>query len=102
MRTKNTEKVTLDLIHDLEEASTAKVETEIGEAGEGWATTTTDLYVNADSSDQMVWVNIRQHTFASVGNAEPISVSNDIISKHLTRAEAEALLAVLEHEISKF
>lgn len=101
MSTKNVEQVSLDLDVRSEEASTAKVSVEIGEAGDGWAKSTTEMYVSADKDDQMVWVNIHQHTYASIGKAEAISTNNVLISKHLTRAEAEALVAVLSHELEK-
>lgn len=100
MNTKNVEQVKLDLDVRSEEASTAKVAVEIGEAGDGWAKSTTEIYVSADKDDQQVWINIRQHTYASIGEGD-LSTNSDIVSKHFTRAEAEALLAVLSHELGK-
>lgn len=99
--TAHAEKVVLDLDERIDEPSTAKVEVEAGEAGNGWASTTLSIFGSADNEEQEVWLNISRHTFASLGSGEPISVNGDIMAQRFTRAEAEALLEVLKHELGK-
>ena len=103
LNTKHEEKVELNLEKSIDEASTAsiKITTDAPHSITDWATTSTDIFVNADNDEQTVWINLRQHTYIQLGDTAPISVSNDIVSKHFSRAEAEALLAVLQHELGK-
>lgn len=98
--TKNAEKVTLDLDERIAEPSTAKVVLEIGEAGNGWAVTEFSAYVSADQDDQTVWLNLSNHTYASLGS-EQLSTNTEILSHRMTRAEAEALHAALSNELAK-
>ena len=103
LQTKHEEKVNLDLNKKTTEPSTASVVIGVdsNDSIADWASTTTDFFVNANKEDQTVWVNIRQHAYIQVGDSAPLSVINDLISKHLTRAEAEALLATLANELGK-
>lgn len=97
----NAEQVSLDLDARIDEPSTAKIEVEIGQAGNGWATTTLSIFGSADNEDQNVWLNISRHTYASMEVGEPLSVNSDVMAHRFTRAEAEALLEVLKHELGK-
>lgn len=59
---------------------------------------------NAESGLEF-WISMRTHDYTTLGNswsAPSISRGFDIISQHFSRAEAEALVAVLSHELEKF
>jgi hypothetical protein len=99
--TDSAEKVVLDLDERVDEPSTAKIEVEAGSAGEGWATTTLSIFGSADTEEQTLWLNVNRHTFASAISGQQFSVNDDVFSNRFTRAEAEALLAVLSHELGK-
>lgn len=87
---------------DLEDSdcSTASISAEVGEAGEGYAISTTEFFLSADAEERKVWVNIRTHTYARFGE-QKLTVGNDIASHRFTEVEARALLATLVRELSK-
>lgn len=94
------EKVTLDLSTELGDHSVGKVEVRNEDDSDTHIANT--LRINASASeDQQVWLSITGHTYARVGWAEPFTTSADYISHHFTKAEAQALLAVLIRELSK-
>jgi hypothetical protein len=99
--TDSAEEVVLDLDERVDEPSTARVEAQIGSVGEGWATTTLSIFGSSDAEEQTVWLNVNRHTFASAISGQQFSVNDDVFSNRFTRAEAEALLAVLSHELGK-
>jgi hypothetical protein len=99
----NAEQVKFDLSEQADEGSTVRVRTEIGGAGEPWATREVSVYTHADPEEGTLWVNISQHTYASVEMfGDTLSTNVDLISHRFTREQAEALLKVLQHEVAKF
>jgi hypothetical protein len=59
---------------------------------------------NADEGSE-VWLSMRVHDYAQLGeawSAPTVSRGFDLVSQSFSRAEAEALYAVLAHELEKF
>lgn len=93
------EQVKLDLTDS--ECSSAKVNVRL-DVNETWVSNSVEFYGSADLDDQEVYLNIRRHTYTSVDGHEAISTNTDLMTTRFTRAEAEALLAVLSREVGKF
>ena len=70
---------------------------------EAMASTSFSISTHADPDDQQVWLSIRLHSYASLEWTSPtLSRGVDLLTQHLSRQEAEALVAVLTHELGKF
>lgn len=98
--TKNAEHVVLDLATEIGDHSRAKIEVKNDDDSDTYISNSISMNVSADS-DEQVWISISGHTYARVGRAEPFTTSVDYISHHFTKAEAQALLALLVRELSK-
>jgi hypothetical protein len=95
---KAVEQVKVDL--DDAEVSTAKVSRQL-DADNVWVSNSIEFYVSGDVDDQEVYVNIQGHTYTSVDGHEAVSSFSNLFTHRFTRAEAEALLAVLSREVNK-
>jgi hypothetical protein len=99
----NAEQVKLDLSKQADDSSVARVRTEIGgDVGDSWVTREVSCFAHADTDEQTLWLNVSQHTYASVGTHEPITTNAELVAHRFTREQAEALLQVLQHELAKF
>lgn len=100
--TKVVEQVKIDLATKIGDHSHAKVSVKNDDTSEAYISNTLEMSVSADT-DEQVWINIRQNTYASVGGAfagQTFTTHHDLISHHFTKAEAQALLACLVRELS--
>lgn len=96
------EQVKLDLDPRLGEQSSAKVSVTNSPDEEAYVSNSVDFYASADEDDNAVYISINSHTYVSLGLfGEPYTTHIDLISHRFTKAEAEALLAVLTNELGK-
>ena len=74
----------------------------------GWLNNSLSISVHADPNAEPlseVWISMRAHNYTSLEDSKGRGSSSrgfDLISQHLSREEAEALLAVLSNELKKF
>jgi hypothetical protein len=98
--TKNVEHVVLELATEIGDHSVAKIESKNSDSNtDAYISNTVRMNVSADP-ESGVWISISGHTFARVGYEEPFTTSVDFMSHHFTKAEAQALLALLVRELS--
>ena len=84
------------------DVSTAKVSQQLNAEG-AWVSNSIEFYVSGDVEEQEVYVNIQGHTYTHIdGFDEAVSSFTNLMTHRFTRGEAEALLAVLQREVSKF
>lgn len=75
---------------------------------EGFVANTLNISVHAEPNgeDQReVWVSLRVHDYTQLGDlwsSPTVSRGFEILTHSFSRAEAEALVAVLSHELAKF
>ncbi len=99
--TKVVEQVKIDLATKIGDHSHAKVSVKNDDTSEAYISNTLEMNVSAE--EEQVWINIRQNTYASVGGAfggQTFTTHHDLVSHHFTKAEAQALLALLVRELS--
>ena len=96
---KSNEVVKMDLEDN--DVSTAKVSQHL-DADNAWVNNSIEFYVSGDVEEQEVYVSIQAHTYTSVDGFEAVSSFSNLMTHRFTRGEAEALLAVLQREVSKF
>jgi hypothetical protein len=98
------EQVKIELATEMGDHSRAKVSVSNDDTNEAYVSNSVEMNVSADADDNLVWVNIRQNTYVSVGGAfsgQTFTTHHDLISHHFTKAEAKALLEILANELSK-
>lgn len=96
---KSNEVVKMDLEDN--DVSTAKVSQQLNAEGV-WVSNSIEFYVSGDVEEQEVYVNIQGHTYTSVDGFDAVHSFTNLMTHRFTRGEAEALLAVLQREVSKF
>lgn len=89
---------------ELGEASTAIVEQTINSEGtSAYASTDLSIYVSADDEASTVYVSLDTSTFVRTSfNENPLFTNTSVLAHRFTREQAEALVKVLSHELSKF
>lgn len=97
-KTEAREVVKIDL-DDLE-CSNAKISVRL-DADKVWLDNSVEYFLSADSEAQTIWVNARFHHYTSVDGYESVSEGGDLFSRRMSKAEAEALVAVLQNELSR-
>lgn len=91
-----------DLDPIVNEPSTAKVERSIeGEDYTIYAKSSMEAFVSSDTEEQTVYVDLRINTYANVGIEESLHTFTTLMTNRFTREQAEALVAVLSHELGK-
>jgi hypothetical protein len=66
-----------------------------------WVNNSVEYFAIGDSEEQTVYVNARSHNYTSVEGHEAISNGSDLFVRRMSKAEAEALVAVLTNELAK-
>lgn len=95
------EHVKLELSTELGDHSVAKIEVK-NDDSDSDAYIANTISINASANEESeVWISITGHTYARAGRSEPFTTNVDYLSHHFTKAEAQALLAVLIRELSK-
>lgn len=102
----NTESKTT-LSESVDDHSRAEVSVKL-DTDSGYVSNSLSISVHADpnADDRSeVWISMRVHDYTTLGkswSSPTITRGFDLISQHFSRAEAEALVAVLSHELEKF
>jgi hypothetical protein len=95
------------LSEELDEHSRAEVSMKLN-SDNGYLNNSFSVSAHADphaEDNAEVWLTLRVHDYTAIGNdwnSPRISRAFDLLSQHISRAEAEALVAVLSHELKKF
>lgn len=103
---RNTER-NITLSESSDDHSRAEVSLKIDTA-DGFVSNSLTISTHADpyaEEGSEFWISMRVHDFTILGNlwrGPASSRSFDLISQHFSRAEAEALVEVLSHELAKF
>ena len=95
----------VELAEKLDDHSRAEVSV-ILDTDEARVHNSLSINAHADTEDERVWLNIRFHNYARLGNIwqdeQSDSVGFDLVGQSFSRAEMEALAEVLAHELKKF
>lgn len=97
-RTTATESVKMSL-DDLE-MSRATVEVKL-DLDDVWVNNSVEYFAIGDTKEQTIYVNARSHNYTSVGRVEAISNGSDLFTRSMSKAEAEALVQILQNELAK-
>lgn len=97
--------IKVELAQELDDHSRAEAVT-ILDSDEARVHNSLSINAHADTEDERVWLNIRFHHYARVGNIwedeSSDSAGFDLVAQSFTRGEMEALVEVLSQELKKY
>jgi len=71
------------------------------DAGNVWVNNSVEYFAIGDTEEQTIYVNARSHNYTSVDRVEAISNGSDLFTRTMSKAEAEALIQILQAELAK-
>lgn len=99
-------KSTTTLSESVEDHSRAEVSVELrNDSGSVSNSLTLNAHADPHTEERRVWLSMRVHNWTTLGDswsAPAISRGFDLIGQTFSREEAEALVAILSHELKKF
>lgn len=85
---------------DDKDCSTAKVSKKFSN-DDVWISNSIEFFASADTEPQGVYVSATAHDYTRAGDAESVSRMFNLFAHRFTRAEAEALVTILQSELSR-
>jgi hypothetical protein len=67
-----------------------------------WVNNSVEYFAIGNTEEQTIYVNARTHNYVNVDGYEPISNATDLFTRTMSKAEAEALIQILQAELAKF
>jgi hypothetical protein len=67
-----------------------------------WVNNSVEYFAISDNEEQTIYVNARSHNYTSVEGHDSISNGSDLFTRRMSKAEAEALVQILQNELAKF